>query len=492
MERALDILRTPTLAGHYVDGMWIDEGPKALDSIDPATGQKIGQAAAGSASIAQTAIEAARRAFETSNWASEPRLRADVLDQFAARLSENRAALSELLVRENGKVHGQAVHEIAAAASEARYYSGLARNIFGRTTETGPSKISLLTREPAGVVAVIVPWNAPVTLLVRSVAPALAAGCTVVIKPAPQTPLINAAVIQCFAGIDGLPAGVVNSINEHGIEVGQALASSAEVDVISFTGSSRTGKAILATAAPTLKRHSLELGGKAPAIVFADADLDRSVAEIRRSSIVLTGQMCTAVSRVLAQDSIVDDLADRLAAAYRTVRVGHGLDGGVEMGPLIDRPSQTRILRLIEQAGDEGELLVQGQAPGGDLAAGSFVTPTLFRIDDVASPLVQDELFGPIVSLETFADEADAIAKANATRYGLAASVYTNDLHRSMRMSRALRFGTVWLNCHNRLMAEAETGGFRESGLGRLHGVEGMNDFLETKHVFIDAEEPWR
>ena len=374
------------------------------------------------------------------------------------------------------------------AFGEARYYAGLARNVFGRTTETGPGKISMLTREPSGVVAVIVPWNAPVTLFVRSVAPALAAGCTVVVKPAPQTPLINAEIMRCFDDIPGLPPGVINSVNENGIEVGQALATHAEVDVISFTGSSATGKVMMRAASDTLKHLSLELGGKAPAVVFEDADLDLATAEIRRASIVLTGQMCTAISRVLVHSSLADEMTQRLTAAYGSVKVGHGLDAGTEMGPLIDAPNQARVLGIIDRAADEADLVLRGVAPDGDLSAGAFVTPSIFRIDEVTHPLVQDELFGPIISVETFEDEAEAIAKSNATRYGLASSVYTRDLNRAMRLGRKLKFGTVWLNSHNRLLAEAETGGYRQSGIGRLHGVEALNDFLETKHVYMEVE----
>ena len=359
--------------------------------------------------------------------------------------------------------------------------------MFGRTYESGPGKMSLMTREAAGVVSVIVPWNAPVTLLVRSVAPALAAGCTLVIKPAPQTPLTHAAVIACFDAIAALPKGVVNSVNEFGTEVGQVLSTHPEIDVISFTGSSRTGRQIMANAAATIKHVSLELGGKAPAVVFGDADLDIALAEITRGALTLNGQMCTSVSRVLVQESVYDTVRDRLLQAFRATRIGAATAPGTELGPLIDRQNQDRILAIIERAGDEADLILRGQKGSGDLAAGCFVSPSIFEIEDVTHDLVQRELFGPIVSLERFGDEAAALARANATRFGLAASVYTRDLGRGMRMSRKLRFGTVWLNCHNRLLAEVETGGYRESGIGRLHGAEAMNDFLETKHVYWEA-----
>lgn len=477
-------------AHHYINGEWVADAPNGYcDSINPATGDVIGSAPNGSVSLAEQAVTAARDAFETSEWASNPRLRAQVLLDFADRLETDKDRIATLMATENGKVLAQAKHEVAAGFGEARYYAGVARNVFGRTYESGPGKMSLMTREPSGVVSVIVPWNAPVTLLVRSIAPALAAGCTVVIKPAPQTPFTNAAVMECFAALKALPKGVVNSVNEYGTEVGTVLSTHPEIDVISFTGSSRTGKIIMANAANTVKHVSLELGGKAPAIVFDDADLDNAVAEIKRGSLALNGQMCTCVSRILVQDSVYDAVRDRMAAAYEAVKTGDPLADGVELGPLIDRPNQERILGIIGRAEDEAKLVVRGEAPKGDLAQGCYVTPTMFEIDDISSDLVQDELFGPIVSFERFFEEADALHKANATRYGLAASVYTNELKRAMRMSRKLKFGTVWLNSHNRLLAEVETGGYRESGVGRLHGIEAMNDFLETKHVYYEAED---
>jgi betaine-aldehyde dehydrogenase len=221
--------------------------------------------------------------------------------------------------------------------------------------------------------------------------------------------------------------------------------------------------------------------------VFADADLDQAVRELTAGSLVMAGQICVAAARFLVEKSIEKAFTDRIKAAFSAVKVGPGGDAQSQMGSLIDMGNRDRISRLIEQAGDEGEMVLKGGVPNGPLSNGAFLTPTLFRIDDLSSPLVQDELFGPIVSIETFETEAQAVKKANATEYGLAASVFTRDLNRAMRMSRAVRAGTVWLNCHGRLFAEGETGGYRQSGLGRLHGVEGLNDFLETKHFYLEA-----
>lgn len=474
-------------AGHFIGGEWMNDGGEARRSFNPATGEAIGSWLPGSAKLAGQAVATARAAFDKTNWPASPRQRAAALYEFAERLEARKEELVALIVAENGKLRSEATGEMIGSISEARYYAGLARNIAGRTLETAPGNISLLHREPAGVAGIIVPWNAPATLLVRSLAPALAAGCTTVIKPAPQTPLIHRLVMECLADCPSLPPGVVNSVNEDGSAVGEALVASPDVDVISFTGSSATGKRIMAGAAPTLKRLSLELGGKAPAVVFDDADLDLAVKELTHGALVMAGQICVAAARFLVQENILPAFREKTKAAFAAVRVGPGADPNSQMGSLIDTQNQARVQRLIEQAGDEGRMVLKGKTPGGPLSSGAFITPTLFEIDDLSSQLVQEELFGPIVSLESFADEAEAVRKANATRYGLAASVFSRDLARAMRVSRAIRAGTVWLNCHTRLLAEGETGGYRQSGLGRLHGAEGLNDFLETKHVYFEA-----
>ncbi len=469
-------------ARHYIAGDWIADGPLA-DSLDPATLGRVGQFHLGSAALTDQAAAAARDAFFTSPWAASPRLRAQVMFEIADALFAAKDCIAALVVAENGKLRGEAMGETMAAISETRYYAGLARNIRGTMQETAPGNFSLFNREPAGVAGIIVPWNAPVTLLMRSLAPALAAGCTAVIKPAAQTPLVHARIMEAITSAPSLPKGVVNSVNENGILVGQAMTASPDIDVISFTGSSRTGQAIMAACAPTLKRVGLELGGKAPAVIYADADLDQAVRELTHGALAMAGQICVSAARFLVHESVAAEFEARAKVAFSAVKVGPGSQSDSQMGPLIDLENRARVLRHIEQAGDEGEMILKGEA----LTDAAFLTPTLFRINDTKSPLVQEELFGPIVSVETFSGEADAVAKANATAYGLAASVFTRDSARALRLSRAIRAGTVWINSHLRLFAEAETGGYGKSGLGRLHGPEGLNDFLETKHIYIEA-----
>lgn len=477
-------------AYQFIDGNWIpsvQDNPRQGDSIDPSIGQVAAHFIDASVADAQVCVRSARRAFDQTGWARQPRLRADVLLRFADRLEAQQQHIGELLVTLNGKLMREALGEIGAGISELRYYAGLARNIFGRTIEVEPGCHSLLDREAIGVAAIIVPWNAPVTLLVRSLAPALAAGCTVVIKAAHQTALVHQRVLECLTQDTRVPAGVVNSYVESGSDATRWLCGTPEVDVISFTGSTQVGKDIARASSANLTRLSLELGGKAPAIVLADADIEAAVQGVVAGSTVMAGQMCTAIARVLVESGVREAFAQKLASAYRKLRVGSGKDPASQMGPLIDCTARDRLLGLVDHAADKGQLLVRGAAPEGLPAGGSFLTPSLVALQDLQSPLIQDELFGPLVVLEEFEGDAECAARANATRFGLAASVWTRDLARGKRLANALKSGTVWINAHNKLFAEAETGGYRESGYGRLHGVEGMNDFLETKHIYMSV-----
>jgi acyl-CoA reductase-like NAD-dependent aldehyde dehydrogenase len=472
-------------AAHWIGGEWIAAAAaQRSPCYDPATGEVVATLPEGGAAEARAAIGAARHAFETTAWAHAPRQRAALLLAFADRLEARAAEVARWLSLTSGKLPQESMGEVGAGISELRYYAGLARNIFGRHTQIDEGKYSLLSREAAGVAAIIVPWNAPVTLLIRSLAPALAAGCTVVIKPAHQTAVVNDLVLQSLAECPGLPPGVVNSVHESGAEAGTVLTTHPQVDLVSFTGSPATAKRIMAAGAGTLKRFSLELGGKAPCLVFADADIPTAVAGITAGALAVAGQMCTSATRVLVQDSVAAPLREGLTVAFQNMAVGPPTDPAARMGPLIDRRNRDRVAEAVEGARVEGEVIVPGGIPGNVPPGGAFLRPALIAVQDLQSRYVQEELFGPVLNLEVVPDEATAVARANATRYGLAASVWTRDLHRASRVSRALRSGTVWVNCHNRLFAEAETGGWRESGFGRLHGLEGLGEFLQTKHVY--------
>ncbi|MGF6838775.1 betaine-aldehyde dehydrogenase [Paraburkholderia youngii] len=467
-------------ARHWIAGEWT--GTPNIDSIDPATGEAIGQFADGGSSEADAAIAAARHAFDRTTWAQDARLRQDVLLGWASALEAERDMLATLLTRENGKAIAQSRGEIAGAISEVRYYAGLARHIAGHVLEPEPGTISTMLREAAGVAAIIVPWNAPAVLLVRSLAPALAAGCTAIVKPAAQTSLLTAAMLRCFEHT-ALPEGAVNLVNERGYAASQRLVDSHGVDVVSFTGSTATGKKIMAAAADSMKKLSLELGGKSCCVVFDDADVAAIAPRLARAATIISGQQCTAARRVLVHASRAAQMREHLASALASLRVGPGIDPATDIGALIDGTTRDAVARTIERAcGTAQRVLLRGTGSGH-----AFLSPTLVEHDDPKAFFCQDEIFGPFVTLEVFENEMEAIEKANDTVFGLSASVWTHDGARALRVARALRNGTVWINDHNKLFAEAETGGYRQSGLGRLHGYDALADFTELKHICMPA-----
>ncbi len=431
----------------------------------------------------RAALAAAADAFYHTDWGATPRLRASVLLKFADLLEASRKTIAELLTAEHGKPISQSLVEVDLSVSELRYYAGLARNIFGRVIELESGLYSMIGKEPAGVSAIIVPWNAPIILLIRSLAPAMAAGCTCVIKAAPQTALTSAAVLRLLAQVPDLPPGVVNSFSETGHEGAKLLVEAPQVRVISYTGSTHVGKQIAAAATATMKRFNLELGGSAPVILLEDADLQSAVPQIVRAAVFITGQQCVAASRLLVANERLAEAKSLFAKALQNIVVGPGDDPSTQMGPMIDCAARDRMLRLVDFVSQPDEVVVRGTALGGDHAAGAFVTPSLVQVRDPQSPLIAEEIFGPILTLQSFDNDEQALERANASRFGLAASVWSADLARAQRLSRRIEAGTVWINMHGALHPEVETGGYKESGVGRLHGVDAMNEFLQSKHT---------
>lgn len=474
---------TDLIARHMIGGSYSDAGDKTA-SINPATGAVVGHVRADGAAQATAAIAAARAAFDTTLWPQSPRDRQMALLRWADALEADLARLAELLTLTNGKPLGASKGELGAAISEIRYYAGLTRHNPGHAMEVAPGEISVMLREPAGVAGIIVPWNAPAVLLIRSLVPALAVGCTTVTKPAPQTALFTAACMAPLFEDAAIPAGVVNVVFEVGHDAAQTLVTAPDVDVISFTGSNAVGQRIMADAAPTMKKLSLELGGKSCCIVLQDADIGAVAPKLAAAATIISGQQCTAARRVLVHESRLDEAKSALSAALQAVSIGDGMSDGTAMGPLIDIKSRDRVMRDCETVYDTADQVVLRGGPLDGPKGSAFMSPALVVHGDPNAGFVQDEIFGPLVVLETFRDEADAVAKANNTVYGLSASVWTHRGDASWRLARALRNGTVWINDHNRLFAEAETGGYRRSGLGRLHGFDGLLDFCELKHVY--------
>ncbi|WP_063057158.1 aldehyde dehydrogenase family protein [Nocardia salmonicida] len=471
-------------ARNLIDGQWRD-GHAIGISIDPATGQQLGTFADAGAVTARAAIDAARRVFDTTAWSSDRNARAQALFALADAMTARRDELVGLLSLENGKKLADAAMEVDATIPKLRYSAALALTDSGRAAEIAPGMYSMILPQPIGVAAVIVPWNSPVILAVRSFAPALAAGCTVAMKMPAQTALTNGLLYELIA--DTVPAGVLNAFTESGNDGAPLLVSDPYTDVVSYTGSTGVGRAIMAAAAPGLKRVSLELGGKSPMIVFDDADLDAAVPVLTAAITTFAGQFCMAGSRILVQRGIADELRDRMVSALSQVRVGPGLDVETEMGPLIDREAARRVDRVIDEAAGYAKVLVRGGLvdPAGTDA---FLLPALVEVDDVSAPIVQDEVFGPVATFEIFDDEVDAIERANATQYGLAASIWTRDVDRPTRVGRRIDAGTIWTNTWGVIHDQMEEGGFKHSGIGRLNGHRALEEFQEFKHLVHQAK----
>lgn len=470
-------------ARNYIGGAWTTSATIG-ESRSPATGEVLGTYYEVEEEQVREAIRIAKETFATHPWRTDRQLRARVLNEMADRIEAATDELALLLARENGKILPEAMFELSLTPSKLRYYAAQALTGSGRGDRVKPGVYSLLLTEPIGVAGVIVPWNSPVVLAVRSFAPAFAAGCTVVMKMAAQTALVNTRLMELLADCPSLPPGVLNVFTESGSVGAKLLVSSPDVAALSYTGSTDVGRQIMADAGRTLKRLSLELGGKTPMIVFPDANLDAAVPTIVAGITTFTGQFCMTGSRVLVHESIAEEVKTRLAEALRQVKVGPGDAEGSQMGPMIDQAGRARLEALLERSVGDAEVIVPGGRPDDpELAAGAYYLPALYGVRDTSSPLVQQELFGPVATFETFATEEEAIAKANATQYGLAASVWTADGARALRMADALDAGTVWTNGWAIVFDQFEEGGYKQSGLGRLNGYRAVEEFQEYKHI---------
>ena len=465
-----------------------DGGTYRIDS--PATAQPLAQVARAGRSDVDAAVEAARAALQGAWARTSPQKRARALNRLAQLLEEQGDRLAELEARNVGKPKSQALAELKTAVATLELFAGAASHVYGRSFQVNPSILSYTLREPVGVVAAIVPWNYPLMLATWKVAPALAAGCTVVLKPASATPL-TAIELARLALEAGIPAGVLNVVIGPGDEVGEYLVAHAGVDKVTFTGETGTGRRVAALAAEGLKPVSLELGGKSPNIVFADADIDAVINGSLWAIYYSAGQSCEARSRILLQEEIYDRFAEGFTAKAAALRIGDPLDDQTQIGSLISRRQAERVLRYVELGVAEGGELLTGGAMDGELPEGldpgAYVRPTVISQVSNDSQVAQEEIFGPVVTLTRFTDETDAVRMANDTRYGLAATVWSGDTARGLRIASQLRSGTVGLNNPFAAFPGVPFGGYRDSGYGREQSVETIDLYTQTKAVLVSA-----
>lgn len=476
----------------YVGGRWrhaSDAGTREI--VNPADGSIAAVVDEATDADARDAVQAARAAFDDGAWASTPVAeRAALLDRIADLLQRDREELSLLETRDTGKTLAESRIDIDDVTSVFRYYAKLVGVQADRVVDVGdPDVISRVVREPIGVCVLIAPWNYPLLQMSWKIAPALGAGCTMVAKPSEVTPLSTIAFVHLLEEA-GVPAGVVNLVQGSGAALGAALTDNGDVDFISFTGGLATGRTISKVAAEHVTKVAVELGGKNPHIVFADIGTgdawDAAVDQVLTGVFLHSGQVCSAGTRLIVEESIADDFVTALVARAEKIRMGDGMDPASETGPLVSEQHRAKVEAHVASAISEGATLVTGGSRPTDpaLAAGSFYLPTIFDRCDRSMAIVQEETFGPILTVERFTDEAEAIRLGNDTEYGLAAGVRTSDPARGERVVRALRHGTVWLNDFGYYTAAAEWGGYGKSGNGRELGPTGLAEYQELKHIW--------
>ena len=456
---------------------------------DPATGELVGSAQLSVAADMQQAVSVAKEAWARSAWRHDSALRGRCLLEAARLLIENRETLAELYTKNHGKPLSEALYELTTCADAFTYTAGAARSLFGRSIDPVPNSLSLMVRESMGVVGILTPWNWPIQLMVREMVPALAAGNAVVIKPASLTAAISMKVVELLCSIKELPPGIINAVTGPGPVLGEVICTSPDIRAVSFTGNGRTGAEVSQMAAPTFKKVLLELGGKSPNIIFDDADMEKAINVSTTAAFTTSGQLCMAGTRLLVQDSIYDEVVCCMKESIEDLTVGNGLVDGTRLGPLISEKQMNMVLEYIELGKKEGTCVTGGhRLTGPDYDKGFFVAPTMFTDLPVQSRLVQEEIFGPVLVVQKFSTEAEALALANGTVFGLAGAVWTKNINRALRLAKGIEAGTVWINDYFKLFHQTEFGGYKASGLGRTRGIDGILEFTELKHISISLD----
>ncbi|WP_425455623.1 aldehyde dehydrogenase family protein [Brevibacillus panacihumi] len=475
----------------FINGEWVDSSSgETFEVRNPANGELIALAAKGTREDAQRAIQAARFAFDEGGWGdSKARDRAELLWKVADLIEARAEEFAQTDTRNNGKPLRESRYDVSDAVNQFRYYAGLCTKPQGQTYDVPDDISAMVVREPIGVVGAITCWNYPLVMNAQKIAPALAAGNTLVLKPADLTPLSTIMLFECLEQA-GFPPGVANLVTGPGSVVGDEISRNELVDKVAFTGGTETGITIMKNAADTVKKLSLELGGKSPNIVFADADFETAVDYALFAIFANQGEVCSAGSRLLLQEEIYEPFLARLVERAQKIVVGDGADPETEMGPLISKEHMERVLAYIQLGRDEGAQLLCGGNRLTDRGRGNgyFVEPTIFAVDRHDLRIVQEEIFGPVLVVQKFTTEQEAIRLANSTKYGLAGGVFTNDGAKAQRVIRKLRAGITWINTYHPTFNEAPWGGYKMSGIGRELGTYGYEAYTEVKQINVNLQ----
>jgi betaine-aldehyde dehydrogenase len=474
---------------NYVNGQWISSASgKTFPVYDPSTEEIIAQVSASESTDVERAVKAARTAFDSGPWAkTTAQDRGRILFKLAEKVRQNAAMLAEIECRNTGKPIVEAEYDIADVATCFEYYGGLANKVMGNVMPVPANALSFTMREPVGVAGQIIPWNYPLMMAAWKLGPAIAAGCTCILKPAEQTPLTALEFANWFEEA-GLPPGVVNIINGFGETCGAALVAHPGVDKIAFTGSAAVGKIIVKSAADTLKRVTLELGGKSPNVFFADADWEAAVDGALFGVFINQGEVCSAGSRILVEKKIYSKFVEAMTEKAKRIKLGPPLERETKMGPLVSKEQYDRVSSYLDLGKREAKVAIGGGRPK-QFGKGYYVEPTIFYDVENSARIAREEIFGPVASVIPFDDEGGAIRIANDTPYGLAAAVWTRDIFKAFRVVKSLRAGIVWVNHMQPTYVEAPWGGYKQSGFGRELGPWGLDEYLETKQVYVNLDE---